>query len=155
MTMVINQEICNGCGACVGACPNEAIFLRDGKALIDQTKCSLCQVCVAACPTGALQLAKTGSPIIPSKPSALDVIQPQMALESSSRRFNWSRTLLSLVGQHVLPRFVDILAAFLERRLSSPVQERPSITISPVENRPYRQRRRYRARFSKIYSERR
>ena len=155
MTMMINRETCNGCGVCIGACPNEAIYLVDGKAIIDQNKCSFCQVCVKVCPTGAIQLAKIDSPVTLSKPSALEVRQPQLPVESSSKRSNCSSMLLLFVGQYVLPRFVDVLATFLERRLDPSVRECSSMTISHVENRPYRQRRRYRVRFSKIYPERR
>lgn len=155
MKMIVNQEICKGCGDCVGICPNEAIYLVDGKAIIAQNKCSFCQVCVEACPTGAIQLAKIDSPVTLPKPSALGVRQPQLPVESSSKRSNWSSMLLSVVGQYVLPRFVDILATSIERRLVSPVQERPVMNISSVENRPYRQHRRCRGRLSKTYSGRR
>lgn len=55
MTMFVNQDLCRGCGACVGVCPNSAITMKDRKVFINQEKCTSCQVCVNACPTGALQ----------------------------------------------------------------------------------------------------
>ena len=36
MAAVVNQDICIGCGACVGVCPVGAIALNDeGKAAVD------------------------------------------------------------------------------------------------------------------------
>ncbi len=54
--IVVAKEHCIGCGLCVTACPNDAIFLdtERGKAV----KCELCggdPLCVKNCPAGALQ----------------------------------------------------------------------------------------------------
>lgn len=51
-------EGCTGCGSCVKACPNEAIKVEKGKAVIDYEICYGCCACVGACPTGAMK-AKT------------------------------------------------------------------------------------------------
>lgn len=150
MTMIVKSELCTGCGACVNACPNGAIRLNGSKAFIDQEICSSCQICVEVCPTGALQLSRTVSPANIEKPRTIEVLQPRVAMESPPKQPNWSGTILSFVGQHLLPRLVDVLAAFLERRLSLPVQERTSMTINPVGNRPYQRRRQRRGRNSKI-----
>jgi ferredoxin len=54
MATKIDQELCTGCGACVDACPLEAITLRDGKAQIDPDICVDCGVCVDECPAEAI-----------------------------------------------------------------------------------------------------
>jgi Fe-S-cluster-containing hydrogenase component 2 len=53
----VKKEFCIGCGMCLTACPNDAIFLdrERGKAI----KCELCggnPLCVANCSVNALQL---------------------------------------------------------------------------------------------------
>ncbi len=44
---------CNGCGACVSACPRNAITVTD-TADIDQVHCIRCGNCYKVCPTGAI-----------------------------------------------------------------------------------------------------
>ena len=55
--MIIDREICIGCGDCVYTCTVGAIGLKDEKAEIDREGCVECGNClrVAECPTGALQ----------------------------------------------------------------------------------------------------
>ena len=44
---------CVSCGACVDACPLEAISEGDGKYEIDADKCAGCGACADVCPVGA------------------------------------------------------------------------------------------------------
>ncbi len=46
----IMEQFCKGCGACVPACTNHGIYLKDGKAKIKREDCILCGYCAAACP---------------------------------------------------------------------------------------------------------
>jgi len=46
----IMEQFCKGCGACVASCTNEALSLRDGRAVVDEAACILCGYCAAACP---------------------------------------------------------------------------------------------------------
>lgn len=51
----IDEEKCNGCGACVDACHEGAIGLVDGKAkLLRDDYCDGLGNCLPACPTGAI-----------------------------------------------------------------------------------------------------
>jgi 4Fe-4S ferredoxin len=75
--LVLNSEICTGCGVCVDACPEEAIVLglvgaiRRGAVTyaapveIDEVKCSYCGVCIVMCPFNALTLKVDGEERLP------------------------------------------------------------------------------------------
>ena len=41
---------CMGYGSCVKACPFDAIYIKDGIAVVDKEKCKACGKCVATCP---------------------------------------------------------------------------------------------------------
>lgn len=52
---VINGEQCNGCGQCVGICPNGALALEGGLAVVSHPAlCNYTGWCVRVCPTGAI-----------------------------------------------------------------------------------------------------
>lgn len=51
----INEETCNGCGACAAACHEGAIGMANGKAkLLRDDYCDGLGDCLPACPTGAI-----------------------------------------------------------------------------------------------------
>ena len=53
----IDEEVCGGCGVCVGMCPYTALSLNGaGVAECNEVLCEGCGTCVSACPTGAAQL---------------------------------------------------------------------------------------------------
>jgi ferredoxin len=56
--ILIDYDVCDYCGACVGTCPVNVIDLLDAKLIIDQLNCIDCGICVKACPVGALELKK-------------------------------------------------------------------------------------------------
>jgi dihydropyrimidine dehydrogenase (NAD+) subunit PreA len=60
---VVNEELCNGCGLCMGGClasANGAIQVRDGIAQIEEAMCTRCNVCEIVCPTGAIRTEWSG-----------------------------------------------------------------------------------------------
>jgi len=52
--VTVNNSKCTGCGACVKACPYDAIFINpdSNKAI----KCIACGECVKRCPVGAITI---------------------------------------------------------------------------------------------------
>ena len=55
----IDQEKCNGCGACAAACHEGAIAMVDGKArLLRDDYCDGLGDCLPACPTGAITITQ-------------------------------------------------------------------------------------------------
>jgi len=53
----INEELCNGCGACISPCAEGALQLVAGKAkVIRDELCDGAGFCLGVCPVGALSL---------------------------------------------------------------------------------------------------
>ena len=59
----IDEEKCNGCGACASACHEGAIEMIDGKArLTRENYCDGLGDCLPACPTGAISFEEREAP---------------------------------------------------------------------------------------------
>lgn len=58
--VIVDDELCLRCGACVGVCPSNGMFLLDTRLTIEITICRGCAVCVGVCPVGALTLIQPG-----------------------------------------------------------------------------------------------
>ena len=55
MPVVVNKDLCLGCGACVSVCPVEALSLdADGHAESNKDVCIDCGTCVDTCPVQAI-----------------------------------------------------------------------------------------------------
>jgi aryl-alcohol dehydrogenase-like predicted oxidoreductase/ferredoxin len=50
------SSFCKGCGTCVKICPNNALSLENGKAVVDHKLCLLCGYCNPVCPEFAIRL---------------------------------------------------------------------------------------------------
>jgi ferredoxin len=53
--MIVAIERCMHCGACVGSCPQNAIFLNE-VVLAFNDLCNKCGRCVKTCPVGAITM---------------------------------------------------------------------------------------------------
>jgi len=49
-------SFCKGCGTCVKTCPNNALTLENGKAVVNHKLCILCGYCNPVCPEFAIRL---------------------------------------------------------------------------------------------------
>jgi ferredoxin len=59
----IDEELCNGCGACVTPCAEGAIEMVDGKArVVKEELCDGAGFCIGVCPTGALSIEVRKAP---------------------------------------------------------------------------------------------
>lgn len=56
MPVVVDKDLCVGCGTCVNLCPAQAMkFDEDGKAVCDAASCVDCGTCIENCPMSAIR----------------------------------------------------------------------------------------------------
>ncbi|NQU05314.1 MAG: 4Fe-4S binding protein [Calditrichaeota bacterium] len=53
--VLIEHEICDLCGSCVGVCPVDCIELSESRLNVISEDCIKCWLCIPACPLGALE----------------------------------------------------------------------------------------------------
>lgn len=66
MRIVVNRDICTGCGLCIESCPYDAIVMVEERALINEY-CQLCRACMSACPEGAIKEIETETVAYPGE----------------------------------------------------------------------------------------
>jgi caffeyl-CoA reductase-Etf complex subunit CarE len=54
--IIIVDQVCTRCGACILACPFDALHIQEVGARVDEAACTLCGLCVKACPEKAIRL---------------------------------------------------------------------------------------------------
>jgi len=59
-TVAVAASLCAGCGLCAQTCPDAAIAVRNGKAVIDAGRCQGCGRCAAVCPAQAIAVGAVG-----------------------------------------------------------------------------------------------
>lgn len=52
--IIINQQLCDLCGTCVGVCPVDAIFIERQEITVGSDICTNCSACIYVCPINAL-----------------------------------------------------------------------------------------------------
>ncbi len=57
--VVIDEELCSGCGACADLCPKGILFVDEAQnvcKVTDETECDKLRGCERVCPTGAISI---------------------------------------------------------------------------------------------------
>ena len=131
--ITINPELCDGCGVCVETCPDGALYLVDGKAMVDADLCRECEACITACPREAIAyLPKRVSPqairpeaLVPRpEPEVIQVRTQPSRVSLRSRVLPLVGATAAWAGRELLPVMVDYLIDRLERRVAQ--QPRPA-----------------------------
>lgn len=115
--ITISTERCDGCGACLEVCPTGALYLVEGKAMVDRALCRECEACQAVCPTGAITLTDEEVPgveatQIPALWPEPEVIQVRAQAEPApfrSRVLPLIGSALAWAGREILPWLADLI----------------------------------------------
>ncbi len=116
----VDQTGCTGCGMCVEACPQQAIKLDNGVALIEQSLCTECEACLTVCPNGViLVIGDIARDQITRNPMPISGQAKEVAV--GSRRFAGVLPMvgaaLSFIGREVVPRAAELLTDRESRRV--------------------------------------
>lgn len=52
--MLVDNNTCLHCGACVGTCPGNSLFLHETSTIEFFSSCTQCGLCLRVCPVGAI-----------------------------------------------------------------------------------------------------
>lgn len=52
--MLVIDDRCTACGACLPTCPEHALRLAPGRPLLVEGRCTACLECVEVCPADAI-----------------------------------------------------------------------------------------------------
>ncbi len=65
--VIVDADICEGCGTCTERCQMDAVSLVSNVATIDYDRCIGCGNCVVTCPSTAITLEKKEKEMVPPK----------------------------------------------------------------------------------------
>ncbi|MBD3214758.1 MAG: 4Fe-4S dicluster domain-containing protein [Candidatus Lokiarchaeota archaeon] len=57
--VLVDEDLCINCGACVSLCPTDALHFEDDESVqFEEDKCIGCLICIDSCPRGAIEESK-------------------------------------------------------------------------------------------------
>jgi NAD-dependent dihydropyrimidine dehydrogenase PreA subunit len=126
--ITIDVARCTGCGTCIDICPTGALYLVEGKAVLDAVLCHECEACIDICATGAIALAPQPEPAAepatsPSRlpaPGAIRVRTQPAPVPFRAKALPVAGAALAWAGRAILPRLADFLLDALDRRMTAP-----------------------------------
>jgi len=54
--LIVDDDKCFGCGACIALCPINVLDLENRIAVVDEDNCTHCELCIPSCPVFALDI---------------------------------------------------------------------------------------------------
>jgi len=84
--ILIDKELCIGCGECVKDCVTSHLKIVDGQATTRSNRCIECGHCYAICPTGAVSMAGYSTEGLDKIKSFADYDSDELLLAMKSRR---------------------------------------------------------------------
>jgi len=113
-TVTIDSAKCIGCGDCLPACPQEAIYMPERVAIIEQSLCTACLSCVAVCEPQAIVVTETvalaprpETTVQTARPRARTVGAALATLGGAALAFVADRILPAVIHRLVQDRSVD------------------------------------------------
>lgn len=103
--LLVHQERCVGCGACVAACPNGAISMQDGKAVTNRDQCTACGKCVDDCNLNLREVA--------GKEYSIDALVKE--LKKDEMFYEQSGGGVTLSGGEVMTADIDYIEALVKK----------------------------------------
>lgn len=126
----IDSNRCTGCGACVEACPQGALAIRNGIASLDAPLCRGCGVCAESCPVGAIfQSAPLPAPrpVGSRLPVPIeDQTGPVPVLYADRGAGEQVPSLLARMTRTVVPAALGLVVSFGEAWLNGLLDRQPS-----------------------------